>query len=170
MEDMTSVRGVSPSEKYEGSIEQVARALRGVSSDADADIAVLLGRAVLAWLLADGDFHLKNMAVLRVAPEHATSFASVRFAPAYDAVTTRAFPGLENDHLALSLAGKRDRLSSGDFVRAGATMGIDAKEARDIVMSLCNRLRAHLEGLDPVSDRVSRAFEIWKERIEITDS
>ena len=168
MEDMASVRGVAPSEKYAGSIEQVARALRGVSSDAEADIAALLGRAVFAWLIADGDFHLKNMAVLRVVPDGARKFSSVRFAPAYDAVTTRVFPGLANDRLALSLAGKRDRLSSKDFIRAGATMGINAEAARDCVETLCGRLRAHVEDLEPASERVNRAVETWKERIEAT--
>ena len=168
MEDMASVRGVAPAQKYEGSIEQVARALRSVSSDAEADIEVLFARAVFAWLIADGDFHLKNMAVLRVAPDGARNFASVRFAPTYDAVTTRVFPGLENDALALALAGKRNRLSSRDMVRAGVTMGISAQAARDLVGSLCARLSAHLEGVDPSSDRVSRTMEIWKERIEAT--
>ena len=108
--DMASIRGVAPSDRYEGSIEQVARALRGVSSNAEADILVLLGRAVFAWLIADGDFHLKNMAVLRVAPDGGQNFSSVRFAPTYDTVTTRVFPGLENDQLALLLAGKRKRV------------------------------------------------------------
>ncbi len=168
MEDMASVRGVAPSEKYDGSIEQVARALRGVSSDANVDLAALLGRTVFAWLIADGDFHLKNMAVLRVAPDGAENFASVRFAPTYDAVTTRVFPGLEDDDLALSLAGKRNRLSSSDFVRAGVTMGISAEWARNIVESLCARLSTHLSDLGPGSDRVDRAIEIWKKRIEIT--
>ena len=168
MEDMASVRGVAPSEKYEGSIEQAARALRSVSSDAEADVAVLLGRAVLAWLIADGDCHLKNLAVLRVASDGAENFTSVRLAPVYDAVTTRVLPGLESDHLALSLAGKRNRLSSRDFVRAGVTMGMNAGAARDIVASLCGCLSAHLEDVEPASDRVNRAVEIWKERIETT--
>ena len=168
MEDMASVRGIAPSDKYEGSIEQVARGLRGVSSDAEADVAVLLRRGIFAWLIGDGDFHLKNMAVLRVAPDGAQNFSSVRFAPAYDAVTTRVFPGLEQDDLALSLAGKRNRLSSGDFVRAGVTMGIDAHLARDSVESLCARLSADLEGLEPASRRVGRALEIWRQRIETT--
>ena len=168
MEDMASVRGVAPTEKYEGSIEQVARALRGVSTDADADVATLLGRAVFAWLIGDGDLHLKNLAVLRVAPESARNFTSVRLAPVYDAVTTRVFPGLEVDHLALSLAGKRNRLSSGDFVRAGATMGTGADTARNVVESMCGRLSAHLESLDPASDRAGLAIEIWKGRIEVT--
>ena len=168
MEDMASVRGVAPSDKYEGSIEQVARALRGVSSDPAADIAVLLGRAVFAWLIADGDFHLKNMAVLRVVPDGTQNFSSVRFAPTYDAVTTRVLPGLENDDLALSLAGKRNRLSFRDFIRAGVTMGINAQAARDCVESLCGRLSAFLEDREPASGQVVRAIEIWKRRIEIT--
>ena len=168
LEDMASVCGLALSEKYEGSIERVTRALRGVSSDAEADITVFLGRAVFAWLIADGDFHLKNMAVLSVSSDDARGFTSIRVAPTYDAVTTRVFPGHEKDHLALPLAGKRNRLSSGDFVRAGVTMGITAKAAREIVESLCRRLRAHLEDLDPASDRVNRALEIWKKRIEIT--
>ncbi len=83
-------------------------------------------------------------------------------------MTTRIFPGLENDDLALPLAGKRNRLSSGDFVRAGVTMGIDAAAARESVESLCGRLSAHLEGIDPASDRVNRAIGVWKERIETT--
>ncbi|MDE2788836.1 MAG: HipA domain-containing protein [Paracoccaceae bacterium] len=166
MEDIASVRGVAPSEKYEGSIEQVARELRGVSSDAEADIEVLLRRAIFAWLIADGDFHLKNMAVLKVAPDGIQDFSSVRFAPTYDALTTRVFPGFERDDLALSLAGKRNRLTSGDFVRAGATMGIDGHLARDCVESLCVRLGTHLESLEPASGRVGRALEIWRQRIE----
>ena len=166
MDDMASIRGVAPSEKYQGSIEQVARGLRGVSSDTEADVAALFRRSVFAWLIADGDFHLKNMAVLRVAPDGARNFLSVRFAPAFDVVTTRVSPGLESDDLALSLAGKRNRLSLADFVRAGVTMGIDAHVARDCVESLSARLGAHLEGLEPVSRRVAQALEIWRQRIE----
>ncbi len=168
MEDMASVRGVAPSEKYEGSIEQVARGLRGVSSDAQADVAALLRRGVFAWLIADGDCHLKNLAVLKVAPDGARSFSSVRLAPMYDAVTTRVFPGLERDDMALSLADRRNRLSSADFVRAGVTMGIDAHLARDCVESLCARLSAHLEGLAPAGGRVGGALEIWRQRIDST--
>ena len=155
--------------KNGGSIEQAARALQNVSSDAEADVALLLGRAVLAWLMADGDCHLKNLAVLRVACDGAGNFSSVRLAPVYDAVTTRVFPSLETDQFALSLAGKRNRLSSRDFVRAGVTMGMNAGAARDIVSSLCGRLSAHLEDLEPNCERVNRAVEIWKERVTTMD-
>ncbi len=170
LEDMASVRGVAPTEKYEGSIEQAARALRGVSSEVEADIETLLARAIFAWLIADGDFHLKNMAVLKVIPEGANSFTSVRLAPVYDAVTTRVFPGLANDQMALTLAGKRDQLSSGDFVKAGATMGLSAAVVRDCVESMRLRLSAHIGNLGSVSGRVNQAIEIWKNRIKSANS
>ena len=170
LEDIASVRGVAPTEKYEGSIEQAARALRGVSTDAEADIAALLGRAIFAWLIADGDFHLKNMAMLKVVPEGANGFTSVRFAPVYDAVTTQVFPGLANDQMALALAGKRNQLSSGDFVKAGATMGLSAAAVRDCVESMRLRLSAHIESLSSASDRVNQAIEIWKNRIKFANS
>lgn len=73
----------------------------------------------------------------------------LRFAPTYDAVTTEVFQGLEDDRLALSLAGKRTRLSSTDFVPAGVTMGISAEWARNIVESLCDRLSTCLSDLGP---------------------
>ncbi len=167
LEDLASVRGIAPHEKYEGSIEQAAKALRNVSTDSAADIAMLLARALFAWLVADGDFHLKNMAVLKVIPEGGSGFVSVRLAPVYDAVTTRVFPGLELDDMALSLGGKRKHLSSKDFVRAGATMGIGAGTVRDLIKSLCSRLDSHIESLDPDSGRVEKAVESWKKKIEI---
>ena len=102
----------------------------------------------------------------RVAPDSGRNFSSTRFEPTYDSVTTRVFSGLENDQLALSLAGKR--MSCGDFVRAGVTMGIGAEVARDCVESLCGRLGTHLENTESGSDRVDRAIEIWSNRIKIT--
>src|SRR5690606_24653037 len=100
--------GLRAEEKYEGSIEQVARALRPVSTNWAADGPILLLRALFAWLIADGDLHLKNLAVLRIAPSGSDHFSSVRLAPAYDTVTTRIFPGLEHDAMALTINGKRN--------------------------------------------------------------
>jgi hypothetical protein len=45
--------------------------------------------------------HLKKLAVLKAADAGAKTFTAVRFAPLYDAVTTRVFPGLAGDRMAL---------------------------------------------------------------------
>ena len=164
MRDM-GVVAVSRLGMYEGCLQRCPEAA-GVQRRLK-QMCRVASSSILACLIAMA-ISLENMAVLRVAPDGVQNFSSVRFAPTYDAVTTRVFPGLEQDDLALSLAGKRNRLSSGDFVRAGVTMGIDAHLARDWVESLCARLSAHLEGLEPDRGRLGRALEIWRQRIETT--
>lgn len=70
-----------PEDKYKGTIEQAGRALRGISTQLEDDLVLLLKRAVFAWLIADGDMHLKNMAVLKTAMSDDIIFRSVRIAP-----------------------------------------------------------------------------------------
>ena len=50
-------------------------------------------------------------------------------APLYDAVTTRVFPSLGNDHMALKLNGKDDELRRRDFRSFASTAGIGAAAA-----------------------------------------
>ena len=100
MEDLCSVLDLPPRAKYDGTIERVARALRALSTAPEEDVLTLVKRALFAWLIADGDMHLKNMAVLRTAASGETTFSSVRLAPLYDAVTTRVLPRPEYDRMA----------------------------------------------------------------------
>ena len=94
LEDFCSILDLPAPAKYDSTIERMARALRPLSTDPATDLGVLFRRAALAWLIADGDMHLKNVALLRTADAGAKAFTSVRLAPLYDTVTTRVFPGL----------------------------------------------------------------------------
>ena len=129
LEDMCSVLGVPTSAKYDSTIERIARAMRPLSSALDEDVTLLLKRALFAWLIADGDMHLKNLALLKIAQPGEGAFESVRLAPLYDAVTTRVFPRLERDHMALKLNGKDDNLRRADFKKFAATAGLKAADA-----------------------------------------
>ncbi|TGQ66020.1 MAG: HipA domain-containing protein [Mesorhizobium sp.] len=129
LEDFTSVLAVPTEAKYDGTIERVARALRPLSTAPEEDLLLVLRRAVFAWLIADGDMHLKNLALLKIAEPGSDRFSTVRMAPLYDAVTTRVFPRLERDRMALKLNGKDDRLRRSDFKTLAATAGIRAGEA-----------------------------------------
>jgi serine/threonine-protein kinase HipA len=140
MEDFCSILDLPSSAKYDGTIERIARALRSLSTEPLADLEILFKRALFAWFIADGDMHLKNLALLKTAIPGAQQFATVRFAPLYDAVTTRVFPGLGGDRMALKLNGKDDRLTRKDFTalariidlapaRAEAVMSVTAARA-----------------------------------------
>jgi serine/threonine-protein kinase HipA len=140
LEDFCSVLDLPASAKYDGTIERMARGLRPLSTDPAADLEILFRRAVFAWLIADGDMHLKNLALLKIAEAKAKSFSSVRFAPLYDAVTTRVFPGLVGDRMALKLNGKDDRLTRGDFLTLARTIGIARGSAETAMAELTTDL------------------------------
>jgi serine/threonine-protein kinase HipA len=144
LEDFCSVLGVPADDKYKGTIERMARALRSLSTDPREDLATLFARALFAWLVADGDMHLKNVALLKVALPTGRSFESVRMAPVYDTLTTRVFPGLHNDHMALKLAGKDDRFRLRDFETLARTVDLPLSRAREIIEHLLTALQAAL--------------------------
>jgi serine/threonine-protein kinase HipA len=144
MEDFCSILDLPTSAKYDGTIERMARALRPLSTDPDADLNLLFRRAVFAWLIADGDMHLKNLAVLKTADVGAKTFTTVRFAPLYDAVTTRFFPGLAGDRMALKLNGKDDRLTRQDFLSLARTIGLTVEDAEAVLDALTTRITERL--------------------------
>ena len=133
LEDFCSVLDVPTRDKYKGTMERIARAVRPLSTAPDEDLLIILKRALFAWLIADGDMHLKNMALLKIAEPGERTFQSVRMAPLYDAVTTRVFPNLKHDRLALKLHGKDERIRRADFRAFAVVAGIKASDA-DVAM------------------------------------
>jgi serine/threonine-protein kinase HipA len=159
MEDFCSILDLPASAKYDATIERMARGLRPLSTDPASDLDVLFRRAVFAWLIADGDMHLKNLALLKVANVGDKAFTSVRCAPLYDAVTTRVFPGLGGDRMALKLNGKDDRLTRQDFLALARTIGLSAEGAETAIAELTARLaqRAQTIALPEIAIKVEAA-------------
>ena len=60
LEDLCSVLDLPTSAKYDSTMERIVRAVRPISTAPDEDVLIILRRAVFAWLIADGDMHLKN--------------------------------------------------------------------------------------------------------------
>lgn len=145
MEDMCSVLDLAPHDKYSGTLERVARAIRALSTAPEEDILILLRRVVFAWLIADGDMHLKNMALLKTARLGDAVFTTVRLAPVYDALTTRVFPGLSHDRMALKLSGKDERLRRPDFMTFAGVAGLRTGDARAAIEDVVERLSAALD-------------------------
>jgi serine/threonine-protein kinase HipA len=176
MEDLCSVLDLSPESKYDGTIERVARALRGLSTSPDEDLLTLMKRVVFAWLIADGDMHFKNMAVLKIAEPGHPAFRSVRLAPVYDTLTTRVFPRLQHDHMALKINGKDDRLKRADFLAVAAIAGLRASDTHAAIDDILERMQAAvatitlpaLPGYGPSGEAaVTRTLEICRERIAL---
>lgn len=175
LEDFCSLLDLTAAGKYDGTIEQAGKALRGISTSPIEDLVTLLKRALFAWLIADGDMHLKNIAVLKVALSGQKAFKSIRMAPIYDLVSTVVFPNLKNDTMAIKLNGKANRIKRKDFMTVAATMGVRAADAENMIDDTLNRL-AHIlpqmtlpDGIDyPVMAKtlIEEMLQICKSRVE----
>lgn len=147
LEDFCSVLGLPTEAKYSGTMERVARALRPLSTAPDEDLLVVFRRALFAWLIADGDMHLKNLALLKTAEPGGDRFTKIRMSPIYDAVTTRVFPRLAHDRMALKMNGKDDRLRRADFKAFAATAGIKASAADDVIDQMVRSLTSAMDAI-----------------------
>jgi serine/threonine-protein kinase HipA len=141
MEDFCSILDLPAAAKNDGTIERMGRGLRPLSTDPLADVEILFRHALFAWFIADGDMHLKNLALLKIASPGSRQFETVRFAPLYDAVTTRVFPGLAGDRMALKLNGKDDRLTRHDFLALARTLDLPVTRAEAVLAEMAVRLR-----------------------------
>jgi serine/threonine-protein kinase HipA len=89
-EDMAVLMNKTSRQKYEGSYENVAKAVRLYCAEADplADLHRLFEYVAFIVMVRNGDGHLKNFGLLY---EHPGVRGSVRLAPLYDVVTTSIY-------------------------------------------------------------------------------
>jgi len=125
-EDMAVLMNKASARKYEGSYENVAKAVRLYCSEADPsrDLGRLFEYIAFTVMVRNGDGHLKNFGLLY---EHPGNRQSVRLAPLYDVVTTSLY-GMTNPRtfitkydrtLALKLAKSRNYPDLNTLLRFG---------------------------------------------------
>lgn len=96
-------------DKYRGSVEQIGKKLKEISSVPGLDVQLLFERVVLSFLIGNGDAHLKNYSVSYDEHDH-----QIRLSPAYDIVCSKLVIPEEED-TALTINGKKNQLSRKDF-------------------------------------------------------
>ena len=109
VEDLAQLMGLARSAKYDASMERAARAVEQFCTFPALEKVELFRRLLVAFLVGEEDLHLKNLSVL-------TEVDGIRrLSPAYDCVSTTIMLRRPKQ-LALTLAGKRDRLTRDDLV------------------------------------------------------
>ena len=118
---------------------------------------------------------LHLVALLKIAEPRETKFRTVRMASLYDAVTTRVFPKVQHDRLALKLNGKDGNLRRADFQSMATTAGLragDAEAALDhLLHSLCGAIDVvavpkHFELTGETQKMVDEVLDLCRRRVE----
>ena len=159
-EDMHQILG-GPS-KYEGSHEQIARAVRDHCTFALLECQRLFELAIFNFAIGNGDAHKKNFSIL-------TKDGYVALSPAYDLVSSRLVIPEEAEELALTINGRRNRLSQSDFLAFAAHLEIRRDYALKKITRLC-AMRGNLESMVSASqldqDRRERFTALLSERLQ----
>jgi serine/threonine-protein kinase HipA len=112
-------------DKYDGSYERIANFIKEHSSVPGLDLIRLFERALLFYVLGNGDAHLKNFSLIR------SEEIGYQLSPAYDIVNSRLALPEEQEEVCLSLQGKNNRISAGDFFGLAEHFGLAGKQAEN---------------------------------------
>lgn len=129
MEDLCQLSERLTEDKYRGSYEQVARVVARYSSRPGVDLSELFLIVVFSFVIGNGDMHLKNFSLFRPTSDWV-------LAPAYDLLSTAMVLPDDPDETALTINGRKRRLSRRDFELFGAAIGMHSKAVHGLLDSL----------------------------------
>nr|WP_303681367.1 HipA domain-containing protein [Pelodictyon luteolum] len=139
MEDMCQLTERLTEDKYHGSYEQIAKAIRRYSLNPGLDVIDFYEMVAFSFLTGNSDMHLKNFSLLDVGGMGGTGYS---LAPAYDMLATGLVNPADTEELALTLNGKKSRLRLQDFQRAWSTSQVDTKVQERMLKKFQNAMPA----------------------------
>lgn len=120
MEDMCQLT-LHPTEyKYKGSYEQIAKTIVKYSDTPKLDLVNYMQLLLFCFVTGNNDMHLKNFSLY--SPQN-----GYHLTPAYDLINVAIANPKDTEEMALTLSGRKSKLSLDDFQQAALTMGLDVK-------------------------------------------
>ena len=132
MEDMCQLTERLTEHKYNGSYEQIAKAVTRFSSVPKLDLTNYWEQVVFTWITGNADMHLKNFSL------YSKHIGEYQLAPAYDMLSTALVLPEDTEELALTLNGKKRKLKRHDFETAMSSSGLDTKVITNIFNKFLN--------------------------------
>ena len=121
MEDMCQISEFNTLNKYRSSYEKIAKLIKLHSTAPMLDLVNFWEVVVFSWITGNSDMHLKNFSLISRTPDHYV------LSQAYDLINVHLIFPEDDEELALTLDGKKKRISKQSFVRAMASSGLGDK-------------------------------------------
>jgi serine/threonine-protein kinase HipA len=135
MEDMCQLTERLTEQKYNGSHEQIGKAIVKYSANPGLDIINFFEQVLFSFLTGNADMHLKNFSLID------SPGLGYVLSPAYDMVASSLVVEGDEEELALTLNGKKKKIRKKDFLQAINRFNIDAKA----IENLFNKFRTLVE-------------------------
>ena len=163
MEDMCQLTERLTEDKYHGSHEQVAKAILKYSRNPGLDVVNYFEQVLFSFLTGNADMHLKNFSLIKLPGQ------GFVLSPAYDLVATALVNPADKEDLALTLNGKKKKITRNDFIAAFRTLNLDPKQQENIFRKMMNSKAAWMDfiGISFISDEFKeRLCDIIEERFK----
>lgn len=145
-------------DKYKGSVEQVGRKLKEISTAPGYDVQLFFERVIFNFIVGNGDAHLKNYSISYKDRE------TVRLAPAYDIVCSKLVIPDEADS-ALTINGKNNKLKREDLDRFAEYLNIPPRIRYEKFEKSLNLMETVIRGSKIKNESQKKFFGIIKERL-----
>ena len=155
-EDFHQILGVK--DKYLGSVEQIGRKLKEISSVPGLDVQLFFERVVFYFLIGNGDAHLKNYSIAYQED------GQIRLTPAYDIVCSRLV--VQDNDSALTINGKKDKLKRKDFDALADYFNIPGKVRYDKFAGKIKFMEEMINSSMLDEDKQEQFIKIVKERYQ----
>lgn len=108
-------------DKYKGSHEKVGKAITTYATNRQFDVLRYFELVVFSYLVGNNDMHLKNFSLIK-------NDSGWGLSPAYDLLNVNIVLPEDTEELALTLGGKKRRLTKNGFVAFGENMNLSEKQ------------------------------------------
>lgn len=112
-------------DKYKSSMEKVGKAVSEYSSNTLLDAIRLYEVAIFSYITGNNDMHLKNFSMILQGENWV-------FSPAYDLLNVQLHLPEDKEETALTIGGKKSRLTKADFINLGLKLGLSDKQIANI--------------------------------------
>lgn len=126
MEDMCQLTNRLTEHKYRGSYEQIAKVIEQYSAAPGLDAINFYEQLLFCFLTGNADMHLKNFSMIYY-PEFGSSLS-----PGYDMLSTVLVNPDDTEELALTLNGKKRKITRNDFMAAFNSSTLTEKQQANI--------------------------------------
>lgn len=140
MEDFCQLSKRLTEYKYNSSYEKCAKVIEQYSTFANLDKSELFYRLLFCFVTCNSDMNLKNFSLIEKENE-------VFLSPAYDLLPVNILIN-DEEEVALTLNGKKKKLTQNDFIKYGINIGLEQKIIDNLIKQIINNKKVILKCID----------------------
>lgn len=164
VEDLCQISGFLTEQKYKGSYEKVGKLVSQYCTNKGLDTLNFFELVLFCYLTGNNDMHLKNFSLIHHSDQ------TISLAPAYDLLNVNlVFPD-DPDELALTLNGRKRRLTKLDFDTFASGLNLAEKAVSNSYAKFSSGSEKVIEMIQSSflpEDLKIRYLEIWNSKVKI---